>query len=92
MSYTIVTTPIFDEDLAALIKTGDKQAVKKLHKLLDELREHPMTGTGEPKELKHNYTGYWSRRITLKHRLIYRIEDETVTVFVLQCYGHYGDK
>ncbi|MCD7933287.1 MAG: Txe/YoeB family addiction module toxin [Tannerellaceae bacterium] len=60
--------------------------------LLEELKLHPLTGTGKPELLKHQYKGCFSRRITQRHRLIYSIEEETITVLILSAYGHYGDK
>ena len=64
--------------------------LKKLNTLLNELREHPETGTGKPERLK--YIDKWSRRINDKHRLIYEIFDQIVTVVIVQAYGHYDDK
>ena len=51
-----------------------------------------MTGTGKPEYLKHDKRGVWSRRITQKHRLIYKIHNNIVVVEVVSAYGHYGDK
>lgn len=76
----------------AYLKRSEPQAYKKLQKLLIELQQHPETGTGHPKPLGNNRAGQWSRRITEKHRLIYQIEDEEITVLVLSVYGHYNDK
>jgi len=56
------------------------------------LEEHPETGIGQPEQLKHNLSGYWSRRINQKDRLIYRIDEVIVTVFVISASSHYGDK
>jgi toxin YoeB len=67
MSYSIELTDEAISDIEKLKKTGDKKVLIKIDKLLNELREHPTTGWGE--------TPTWSRRITDKHRLIYRIED-----------------
>ena len=80
------------EDIRKLQKSGDKQAIKKLNTLIDELRIHPTTGTGRPKLLKGFDTDRWSRRITQKHRLIYDIFENIVTVEIIQTYGHYDDK
>lgn len=60
--------------------------------LLEELKDHPETGIGNPERLKGNLTGYWSRHINKKHRLIYKIKDDIVTVYVISAYGHYGNK
>lgn len=74
-------------DLAKL-KKSEPKAFDKVVKLLD----HPKTGTGKPKLLSGNRSGEWSRRITDKHRLIYKIEEDTVIVLVLSAWGHYDDK
>jgi len=90
--YEIKYLPKADEDILKLQKAGDKQALKKLDKLIDELEIHPETGTGHPERLKHCTGNRWSRRITEKHRLVYEIFEEVVTVEIIQTYGHYDDK
>ena len=67
----------------------NKPLLKKLEKLLGELKQHPTTGTGQIELLKHYKEETWSRRINDEHRLVYRIKDEVVTVLVLSVYGHY---
>lgn len=79
------------EDLAKL-KKNEPKSFYKAAKLLEELQDHPKTGTGKPKPLSGNRYGQWSRKITDKHRLIYKIEDEEVVVLVLSAWGHYDDK
>ena len=61
-------------------------------KLIEELYEHPTTGTGHPEPLKGFPANRWSRRINEKHRLVYRILKEEVIVLVLSSYGHNDDK
>lgn len=80
------------EDIEQLKKSGDKSTLKKLEKLLNELREHPTTGTGQPEALKYKMEGLYSRRINQKHRLVHSIKLEIVTVYILSAYKHYGDK
>ena len=92
MSYTLKLTPDTIEDIEFHKKQGDKAILKKLSVLFDELTEHPMTGTGQPEEMKYGFSGCWSRRINSKHRLVYRIDNEVVTVIILQARGHYNDK
>jgi toxin YoeB len=75
-----------------LRKSGEKQTLEKLGSLIDELKEHPFTGTGKPERLKYNLAGKWSREITKKHRLVYEVHEETITVVVIQTFGHYLDK
>lgn len=79
-------------NIARLKRSGDAQAVKKLIALLKEVEVHPKTGTGQPEKLKYQSSNRWSRRITDKHRLIYDIFEEIVTVEIIQAYGHYDDK
>lgn len=74
------------------LKKSEILAYKKLVKLLEELMEHPTIGTGKPEQLKGDRAGQWSRRITQKHRRIYTINQEIVTVVVISLLGHYGDK
>jgi len=90
MNYDVILLDSAKDDLSAL-KKNEIQAYRKVVALLDELCEHPRTGTGKPKLLRHR-PGVWSRRITDKHRLLYIIEDEKVIVIVLSTKGHYDDK
>ncbi|OAV66095.1 Toxin RelK [Bacteroidales bacterium Barb6XT] len=92
VTYKLIFTPQAKEDIARLRKSGDKQALKKLDRIREELEEHPKTGIGKPEQKKYGLSGYWSREITEKHRIIYRIQEETVTVVVVKAYGHYDDK
>jgi len=68
-------------------KTGNKAVLKKLFVLLDELTEHPFTGTGKPEQLKYILAGSWSRRINQEHRLIYEVMDHTILIYSAK--GHY---
>ena len=77
------------DDIQRHKKSGNKPLLKKLEKLLGELKQHPTTGTGQIELLKHYKEETWSRRINDEHRLVYRIKDEVVTVLVLSVYGHY---
>ena len=86
--YTIVFTEDAKKDLKELQKKAP-QALSKLAKLLDELKEHPRTGTGQVEPLKGYDGTVFSRRITKEHRLIYKVYDEVVEVLVLSAFGHY---
>ena len=92
MSYKIIHSPQAEADLAKHIKSGDKAAMKKIVRLLEELEKHPRNGTGKPEQLKHKEVETWSRRINDKHRMVYEIEDNIITVDVLSFWGHYDDK
>ncbi len=80
------------KDIAYLKRNGGKAVTKKIEKLLQELIEHPKTGTGQVEQLKGNMQGKWSRRIDKRNRLVYTFDDEIVTVEVISAKGHYGDK
>jgi toxin YoeB len=71
---------------------NEPKAFVKAQSLIEELKEHPKTGSGHPEQLKGEPQGRWSRRITKKHRLVYEIFEKEVVVLVLTAYGHYEDK
>ena len=91
MQYEIRYTPEDNIGLAKLERSEPK-AFQKALRFIEELREHPKTGTGHPEPLKGDRNGQWSREITKKHRLIYEIYDTEVVVLILTAYGHYNDK
>ena len=68
MTYELILQPKADQHLDAHIRAGNKQLLKKIYTLFEELKQHPQTGTGKPEKLKHRQTGLWSRRIDDKHR------------------------
>jgi len=92
MSYVLEFSKIALEDIEKHKKSGNKPILKKLQNLLNELMEHPTTGTGKPEMLKRDLKGLYSRRINHEHRLVYEIKEEIVVVYVLSAYAHYGDK
>lgn len=65
----------------------DKSVMKKINTLIKEIERTPFEGSGKPEPLKHNLSGWWSRRINLEHRLVYKIEKDTV--IISQCRFHY---
>ena len=73
-------------------KSGNKKSIKAIEKILLELSETPFEGYGNPEELKYELTGFWSRKINQKDRMIYFLENETVTVQVISAMVHYSDK
>ncbi|MDR0544294.1 MAG: Txe/YoeB family addiction module toxin [Odoribacteraceae bacterium] len=90
--YSIEYTRQFLSDVQAHRQSGRRSILVKIDALLEELREHPTTGTGNPEALRGDMAGLWSRRVTRVHRLVYEICEETITVIVLTAKGHYGDK
>lgn len=87
--YELEFTKEAQEDILRHKKSGNKPLLKNLEKLLQELRRHPSTGTGQIEMLKHYEEETWSRGINDEHRLVYRIKNDVVIVLVLSAYGHY---
>jgi toxin YoeB len=63
---------------------NDKQ---KINELLKDISRSPYEGIGKPEALKHNYLGYWSRRIDEEHRLIYKVDQDEILIY--KCRFHY---
>ena len=91
MKYDIELTKIAEKHILRFKKSGQKQLLKKIEKLIDELEIHPTTGTGKPEQLKHYETPTWSRRIDKQHRLVYQIFENEVLVLIIAAWGHYED-
>jgi toxin YoeB len=66
---------------------SDKKKLKKINDLLKEIARSLFDGLGKPEPLKHQYAGFWARRIDEEHRLIYKYEEETI--FIAKCRFHY---
>jgi toxin YoeB len=66
---------------------SNKKIFIKVGKLINECTKTPFTGTGKPEALKHELKGYWSRRITNEHRLIYKVDEMAITI--IACIYHY---
>ncbi len=90
--YSVQLHSIAIENIRYHNKVGNKALVKKISNLLDELTTDPRTGTGKPERLKGFDIETWSRRIDDKHRLVYEIYDDKLTVLAISALGHYGDK
>ncbi len=69
-------------------QTEDRKVLKKINGLIRDVEHNGNEGLGKPEPLKHELSGYWSRRITDVHRLIYRIDEDNM--FIASCRGHYG--
>ena len=78
----------FGIDMAKL-GVEDKKLAYKVWDLVLDILKTPFSGIGKPEALKGDMSGYWSRRINQKHRLIYKVA--ATTVFLVSCYGHYDD-
>ena len=68
-------------------QTQDKKTLKRINKLIEATLRTPFEGIGKPEALRGNLTGYWSRRIDDTHRVVYAVDDDSITV--IQCRYHY---
>ncbi len=92
MSYELLFSKTALKDIDAWKKSENKSVLKKMEVIFNELTEDPRSGNGQPEELKNNFSGFWSPRITAKDRIVYSIDDEQVEVTVYMAKGHYSDK
>lgn len=65
----------------------DKKTLKRINTLINDIKRNPFDGIGKPEPLKENLSGYWSRRIDDKNRVVYYEQDNIV--YILACRGHY---
>ena len=65
----------------------DRKLALRIGDLIRDILRNPFEGIGKPEALKHQFKGYWSRRINREHRLIYKITDDSV--LIISCYSHY---
>jgi toxin YoeB len=89
--YRIIISERARKELKLHHKAGNQVTIRRIEKIFEELAEHPYTGIGNPEPLKYALSGYWSRRINKKDRLIYLVDDLVVSVHVVSAIGHYDD-
>jgi toxin YoeB len=71
-------------------KSGNKSVLKKkISTLVEAIGDTPFEGVGKPEQLKHEFSGYWSRRINKEHRIVYEVLEEENKIVVLSLKGHY---
>lgn len=68
-------------------QTQDKKLLKRINSLLKDIKRDAFKGLGDPEPLKYNWSGYWSRRITKEHRLVYKVTQDAI--LIAQCRYHY---
>ena len=69
---------------------NDKKTLKRINKILDDIDRNGNIGIGKPEKLIGNLSGYWSRRIDSKNRIVYKVNNDVITI--IQCGSHYRDK
>ncbi|MDR1504670.1 MAG: Txe/YoeB family addiction module toxin [Prevotella sp.] len=88
----IIFSPQALEDIEYWKKSGNVGVMNKISSLLEDIAEHPFIGIGKPEPLRHDLTGYWSRRINSEHRIIYSVHDDLIEVYILSMRYHYSKK
>lgn len=83
----IIFTPQSWEDYQFWIQT-DKKVLKRIHELIKDAMRSPQEGIGKPEPLRHGLAGYWSRRITEEHRMVYRPVE--TGILLIQLRYHYS--
>lgn len=73
-----------------LLRKEDIKLCGKLMDLIMDILKTPYSGIGHPEQLKGQDGEFWSRQISQKHRLVYRIDEDVL--IIVSCYSHYGDK
>jgi toxin YoeB len=90
--FRVEVTEIAKKHIALHLKSGNQANIKRIENILKELTVTPFEGIGNPEPLKYRLTGFWSRKINLKDRMIYSVNDKLVLVEVISAMGHYSDK
>lgn len=66
---------------------ADKKILKRVNTLIQDIQRSPFSGIGKPEPLKHGLSGYWSRRVNDEHRIVYKVEGDSI--FIAQARYHY---
>lgn len=74
-------------EASALVQHQDRKTLKRINKVIEDVRRNPFDGIGKPEPLKENLSGYWSRRIDEANRLVYKVEKNYI--IVISCRYHY---
>ena len=80
------------EGIKGALTSGNKSVIRKIEQIFLELSNNPYEGTGNPEALKYHLSGYWSRRIDKKNRIVYKVYEDKIVVLVVSAIGHYKDK
>lgn len=65
----------------------DKKMLKRVNELIKDIQRSPLAGIGKPEPLKHNLSGFWSRRVDTEHRLVYQVAEDRL--LIASCRYHY---
>ena len=90
--YTLEVSLKARKELQFHYRSGKHSVIRKIEQIFLELSNTPYEGTGNPEPLKYHLTGFWTRRINKKDRIIYKVFEDKVVVLIVSAIGHYGDK
>lgn len=68
-------------------QSRDRKTPERINMLIKDIQRQPFDGLGDPEPLRHQWSGYWSRRIDREHRLVYKVTDSAIVI--VQCRYHY---
>jgi toxin YoeB len=80
----VVFMPTAVADLDYWKKSGNTIILKRIRQLLEAIQEDPFIGIGKPEKLKYDWSSWWSRRINEEHRIVYKCEQNAITVYALR--------
>ncbi|MDR3287194.1 MAG: Txe/YoeB family addiction module toxin [Prevotellaceae bacterium] len=86
----ITYSPKALDDIEKIKKSGLNSHKQRLERIIKSILENPYEGFGNPEQLKHEFTGKWSRELSKKDRVLYMVENDDI--FILSILGHYTDK
>jgi toxin YoeB len=84
----VVWAPQASEDYDFWLAT-DAKVAQRIRDLIADIKQSPFQGLGKPEPLRHDWSGYWSRRITREHRLVYQVSGNPPVLAIAQCRYHY---
>ena len=87
MNRVVIFEPDARDDFSDWLRQ-DLKTTKRIIELIKDTKRNPFEGKGKPEPLKHNFSGYWSRRIDNTHRLVYKVTNEAIVV--IACRLHYS--
>jgi toxin YoeB len=87
MKITFYDDSSFEEFTAWAVE--DRKIFKKINDLIKDIKRNPKSGIGKPEQLKHDLSGYWSRHIDSKHRLVYQMAENNDEIIIISCKNHY---
>ena len=90
--YKVALSDRAKDHLSDWKRSGQLTSLRKIERIFQELSKNPFFGIGSPEPLKYKLNEFWSRQIDKKNRIIYQVNAESNTVFIISGKGHYRDK